>query len=165
MIELRLGYAAYESPIGKLYVIADEKGVKRIEMFEEDWLNYQKENPLLKEDLELCGEAIKQLDEYFHGHRQQFELPLSIEGTDFRKKVWEALQSIPFGEIRSYADVAEMIGNPKAVRAVGQANRANQIPIIIPCHRVIGKNGSLVGYAGSNTPIKRKLLGVEGVKL
>jgi methylated-DNA-[protein]-cysteine S-methyltransferase len=103
------------------------------------------------------------LDEYFAGNRKQFDLPLSIEGTDFRKKVWKALLTIPYGEVRSYADVAEMIGNPKAVRAVGQANKANQLPIIIPCHRVIGKRGDLVGYAGNRTSFKERLLEAEGV--
>ncbi|MGG3467352.1 methylated-DNA--[protein]-cysteine S-methyltransferase [Neobacillus pocheonensis] len=160
---MKLGYAAYEAPFGKIRVIADESGVKRIELFEEDWENFLKEHPNIVEDSELCGEAIRQLDEYFNGKRIEFDLPLSIEGTDFRKRVWSALQTIPYGEIRSYADVAEMIGNPKAVRAVGQANRNNQLPIIIPCHRVIGKSGSLVGYAGSHTPIQELLLEAEGV--
>lgn len=160
-----LGYAEYSSPIGNIRVIADESGIKRVEILEADWEKFLKENPDIKEDMSLCGEAIQQLDEYFNGQRQQFDLPLSIEGTDFRKKVWQALRTIPYGEVRSYADIAEMIGNPKAVRAVGQANRANQIPIIIPCHRVIGKSGNMVGYAGDNTPIKEKLLMTEGYKL
>ncbi|MDQ0202028.1 methylated-DNA--[protein]-cysteine S-methyltransferase [Neobacillus ginsengisoli] len=161
---MSLGFAAYQSPIGIIRVIADESGVKRVELFEEDWNKFLKENPTIKEDRTLCGEAVRQLDEYFNGLRKEFDLPLSIEGTEFRKKVWNALLNIPYGEIRSYSDVAEMIGNPKAVRAVGQANRANQLPIIIPCHRVIGKGGSLVGYAGSNTPIKEMLLEAEGHK-
>lgn len=160
---MKLGYAAYQAPFGKIRVIADESGVKRIELFEEDWENFLKEHPNIEEDSELCEEAIRQIDEYFNGKRKEFDLPLSIEGTEFRKKVWNALTTIPYGEIRSYADVAEMIGNPKAVRAVGQANRNNQLPIIIPCHRVIGKSGSLVGYAGSHTPIQKLLLEAEGV--
>jgi methylated-DNA-[protein]-cysteine S-methyltransferase len=159
---MRQAFAVYRSPIGKIRVVANEAGIKRVEILEEDWLKFLEENPYIEEDMTLCGDAIHQLDEYFHGKRKVFDLPLSIEGTDFRKKVWNALQTIPYGEVRCYADVAEMIGNPKAVRAVGQANRANQIPIIIPCHRVIGKNGDLVGYAGSNTPIKEKLLEIEG---
>lgn len=161
---MSLNYAAYQSPIGIIYVIADESGLRRIELFEEDWNMFLKENPTIKEDMAFCGEALHQLDEYFNGRRKEFDLPLSIEGTDFRKKVWNALLKIPYGEVRSYADVAEMIGNPKAVRAVGQANRANQLPIIIPCHRVIEKRGSLGGYAGSNTPIKEILLKIEGYK-
>jgi methylated-DNA-[protein]-cysteine S-methyltransferase len=159
---MKLGYAAYQSPIGTIRVIADTEGIKRIELFEEDWENFLNDHPDLEEDPVLCGEAIRQLDEYFNGKRKDFDLPLSIEGTEFRMQVWKALQSIPYGEVKSYADVAEMIGNPKAVRAVGQANRSNQIPIIIPCHRVIGKSGSLGGYAGTNTPIKKMLLELEG---
>lgn len=159
---MKLGYAAYQSPIGPIWIIADEKGIKRIELFEEDWNHFLEKNPEIEENMFLCGDAVRQLEEYFNGRRKAFDLPLSIEGTEFRKKVWNALLSIPYGEVRSYADIANMIGNPKAVRAVGQANRANQLPIIIPCHRVIGKSGSLVGYAGSNTPIKEKLLKAEG---
>lgn len=160
---MRLGYATYQAPFGKIRVIADETGVKRVELFEKDWETFLEEHPNIVEDMELCGEAIRQLDEYFSGKRKQFDLPISIEGTDFRKKVWSALQTIPYGEVRSYADVAQMIGSPKAVRAVGQANRNNRLPIIIPCHRVIGKSGNLVGYAGSNTPIQKILLKAEGV--
>jgi methylated-DNA-[protein]-cysteine S-methyltransferase len=159
---MKAGYGQYQSPIGTIRVIADESGIKRIEIFDDQWEEYLKNNPKIVENLELCGEAIQQLDEYFNGKRKQFNLPLSIEGTDFRKKVWQALLTIPYGEVRSYAEVAEMIGNPKAVRAVGQANKANQIPIIIPCHRVIGKSGDLVGYAGNRTSFKEKLLEAEG---
>lgn len=155
-------FGQYQSPIGTIRVIADESGIKRVEIFEEDWEAYHNKNPEIVEDQELCGEAIRQLDEYFHGKRKQFDLLLSVEGTDFRKKVWKALQTIPYGEVRSYAEVAEMIGNPKAVRAVGQANKANQLPIIIPCHRVIGKSGDLVGYAGNRTSFKERLLETEG---
>jgi methylated-DNA-[protein]-cysteine S-methyltransferase len=159
---MKIGYGQYQSPIGTIRVIADELGIKRIEIFDDQWEEYLKDNPEIVKNQELCGEAIRQLDEYFNGKREQFDLPLSIEGTDFRKKVWQALLTIPYGEVRSYAEVAEMIGNPKAVRAVGQANKANQIPIIIPCHRVIGKSGDLVGYAGNRTSFKEKLLEAEG---
>ncbi|MCQ6282255.1 methylated-DNA--[protein]-cysteine S-methyltransferase [Bacillus sp. EB600] len=159
---MKIGYGEYQSPLGKIRVVADDTGIKRIEIFEEEWEEYLKKNPALVEDQELCGQAICQLDEYFNGKRKEFDLPLSIEGTDFRKKVWKALLTIPYGEVRCYADVAEMIGNPKSVRAVGQANKANQLPIIIPCHRVIGKRGDLVGYAGNRTSFKEKLLEAEG---
>ncbi|WP_423800392.1 methylated-DNA--[protein]-cysteine S-methyltransferase [Neobacillus sp. SAB-20_R2A] len=162
---MSLGFAVYQSPVGILRIIADETGLKRIELFEEDWVKFLEENPDLKEDTAICQEAVRQLDEYFCGQRRDFDLPISVEGTEFRRKVWDALLRIPYGEVRSYADVAETIGNPKAVRAVGQANRANQLPIIIPCHRVIGKSGSLTGYAGSNTPIKQQLLELEGRKM
>lgn len=92
-------------------------------------------------------------------------MSLSIEGTEFRKKVWEALMNIPYGEVRSYSQIAEAIGNPKAIRAVGQANRANLLPIIIPCHRVVGKSGELMGYAGNKTSVKKFLLELEGVEI
>lgn len=159
---MKKGYGEYRSPIGTIRVIADETGIKRVELFEDEWQEYIKENSDIAMDNELCGEAIKQLHEYFQGKRKYFDLPLSIEGTDFRKKVWRALQTIPYGEVKSYAELAEMIGNPKAVRAVGQANKANQLPIFIPCHRVIGKSGNLVGFAGNRTPFQQKLLEGEG---
>lgn len=162
---MKTGYAKYDSPIGPVYVIANEKGIKRVEIFEEEWEAYLQQHPDLVEDQDLCGEAISQLEEYFAGKRKTFDLPLSVEGTEFRKSVWRALQEIPYGEVRSYGEIAEMIGNPKAVRAVGQANRSNQMPIIIPCHRVIGKSGNLVGFAGSRTPTQRKLLEAEGYKV
>jgi methylated-DNA-[protein]-cysteine S-methyltransferase len=162
---MKIGFGEYQSILGTIRVVADETGIKRVEIFEEHWQKYLKENPDIKEDLELCGEAIRQLDEYFKKERRVFDLPLSIEGTEFRKKVWQALQMIPYGEVRSYAEVAEMIGNPKAVRAVGQANKANNLPIIIPCHRVIGKSGDLVGFAGNRTSYKQRLLEGEGCQL
>ena len=159
-------YAAYESPLGTIRVVANEMGITRVEIFEEDWERLLAENPEIQEGAnEICSEAIVQLEEYFKGQRKDFDLPLAIDGTDFRKRVWQALQTIPYGEIRSYAQIAEMIGNPKAVRAVGQANKANQWPIIIPCHRVIGKGGDLVGYAGGRIPFKEKLLELEGYQI
>jgi len=108
----------------------------------------------------LIKKAAKQLDEYFAGKRREFSLPLKFVGTDFQKKVWEALLTIPYGETRSYSEIAEQVGNPKACRAVGMANNRNPISIICPCHRVIGKNGSLVGYGGG-LEIKRILLDLE----
>ncbi len=96
----------------------------------------------------VLSDAQQQLTEYFNGHRKVFNLPLQFEGTDFQKRVWRALLEIPFGETRSYADIAKTIGSPKAVRAVGLANKRNPIAIIAPCHRVIGSNGKLTGYAG-----------------
>lgn len=89
-----------------------------------------------------------QLEEYFAGQRREFDVPMDMEGTEFQKKVWRALLEIPYGGVCSYSDIAEKIGSPKAARAVGMANHVNPIPIIVPCHRVIGKNGKPVGYAG-----------------
>jgi methylated-DNA-[protein]-cysteine S-methyltransferase len=110
--------------------------------------------------------AISQLQEYFAGTRQAFDLPLVFnKGTAFQRAVWQALCAIPYGETRSYRDIARAIGNEKAVRAVGQANRANPFPIIVPCHRVIGASGALVGYAGSQVHLKSYLLDHERAHL
>ena len=92
--------------------------------------------------------AAQQLEEYFSGSRREFDIPMDMGGTDFQKKCWQALMEIPYGETRSYSDIAMQVGSPKGVRAVGMANHVNPIPIIVPCHRVVGKNGSLTGYAG-----------------
>ncbi len=108
----------------------------------------------------LQREVDKQMREYFEGKRKAFELPLRPDGTDFQKKVWNALLEIPFGETRSYQDIANAVGSPKACRAVGMANHQNPIIIVIPCHRVIGKNGKLVGYGGGLS-MKEKLLLLE----
>jgi len=108
----------------------------------------------------LLKEAVKQLSEYFDKKRKTFDLPLSLHGTDFQIKVWKALQRIPFGMTSGYAQLASAINNPKACRAVGMANNKNPIAIIIPCHRVIGSDGSLTGYAGGLN-IKKLLLDLE----
>jgi len=108
----------------------------------------------------IIDEAIKQLDEYFNGKRETFNLPLSFEGTSFQKSVWKALMEIPYGETRSYKEIAIKIGNPKACRAVGMANNRNPIVLICPCHRVIGANGKLVGYGGG-LDMKTYLLNLE----
>ena len=104
--------------------------------------------------------AAAQLREYFGGRRRVFDIPIMPEGTDFQKKVWKALCGIPYGGVCSYSEIAERTGSPKAARAVGMANHVNPIPIIIPCHRVVGKNGKLTGYAGG-LDIKRMLLDLE----
>lgn len=109
---------------------------------------------------ELIEKVSDQLKEYLTGERKTFDLPLRPEGTEFQKKVWDALTAIPYGETRSYQEIAVQIGNPKACRAVGMANNRNPIPVIIPCHRVIGANKSLVGYGGG-LDIKVKLLEME----
>lgn len=110
----------------------------------------------------LTNEAATQLMEYFAGKRRTFSLPLAPKGTPFQKEVWQALSSIPYGQTRSYADIAAQVGRPKAYRAVGMANNRNPIPIIIPCHRVVGSSGDMVGYA-YGTKIKRYLLELEGI--
>lgn len=162
---MKIVYDTYDSPIGLIHVVVDEIGVKKVFLFKEDWEDYLIENVDIKLDKQICKDVVIQLDEYFNKKRKNFQLPLSIEGTEFRIKVWNALREIPYGEVKSYLQIAEAIGNPKSVRAVGQANRANQVPIIIPCHRVIGKNGDLVGFAGDKTNAKRFLLELEGVNI
>lgn len=111
-------------------------------------------------ETELLKEAGRQLQEYFAGQRQSFDLPLAPQGTKFQQKVWEILKTIPYGETRSYKQVAEAIQQPNASRAVGMANNKNPIPIVIPCHRVIGSNGALIGYAGG-LERKNRLLQLE----
>jgi methylated-DNA-[protein]-cysteine S-methyltransferase len=109
----------------------------------------------------LLAEAARQLRAYFSGDLREFCLPLDPRGTDFQVRVWRRLETIPYGELRSYSDIARAIGAPLAVRAVGAANGANPIPIVIPCHRVIGSNGKLVGYGGG-LALKKRLLDLEG---
>lgn len=145
----------YDTIIGPIYLIEEDNFITHL-IFKEDcdMEGIQvKETPLIKE-------AKRQLDEYFSGKRKEFDLPLRAVGTDFQKSVWNALLEIPYGETRYYGEVAEKIGNPKAPRAVGLANNRNPISIFIPCHRVIGKNGKLVGYGGG-IHVKELLLNLE----
>lgn len=114
------------------------------------------------EETDLIKECFKQLKEYFEGNRRAFDLPIETRGTEFQKKVWDELLKIPYGKTKSYKDIAIAIGNEKACRAIGMANNKNHIPIIIPCHRVIGSNGKLVGYAGGLN-VKEKLLNIENL--
>lgn len=155
-----IAYDVYHSPIGEIYVVVSNIGVCKIELFKENWEGFLL-NHNLNQDKKVCQDVIKQLDEYFLGIRKTFDLPLDIKGTEFQKRVWDCLINIPYGNTLSYKEVAEKIGNPKAVRAVGLANKANEIPIIIPCHRVIGKNGKLIGYAGDKIWVKEYLLKLE----
>ena len=113
-----------------------------------------------EEKTALSDEVIRQLEEYLRGARRRFDLPLAPEGTSFQRSVWQALREIPYGQTRCYEEIAEAVGNPRACRAVGMANNKNPIAILIPCHRVVGKNGSLVGYAGG-LELKKKLLRLE----
>lgn len=140
----------YNSKIGDIYIQADETWLYRVSFSP---IEVTKNNLIIKE-------TIKQLDEYFLGIRKTFELPVNPIGTEFQKKVWNELIKIPYGEIRSYKDIAINIGNPNASRAIGNANHKNPIAIIIPCHRVIGSNGNLTGYAGGLNK-KQLLLNLE----
>ncbi|WP_444945425.1 methylated-DNA--[protein]-cysteine S-methyltransferase [Microbulbifer sp. VTAC004] len=114
-----------------------------------------------RETSDLIEKAAQQLREYIAGKRKNFDLPLAPRGTEFQRRVWDALLQIPFGETRSYSQQAQLLGQPRAIRAVARANGANPVAVIIPCHRVIGANGSLTGYAGG-LPLKARLLKLEG---
>ena len=131
---------SYKSPIGTLYIV--EENEKIIEIRYEN-----KKEEVLEKNTKILEKAVQELEEYFKGKRKEFDIPLNPKGTEFMKKVWKELQKIPYGKTISYGKIAEKIGNPKASRAVGMANHNNPIPIIIPCHRVIGKNNKMVGYA------------------
>ena len=147
----------YKSPIGNLIIMEEENAIIKLCFKEQEITNIKDiqefETPLLKK-------AKKQLEEYFEGKRKKFDLALRLNGTSFQNKVWKALLNIPYGETRSYKDIAIAVGNEKACRAVGMANNKNPLPIFIPCHRVIGSNGKLIGYAGG-LDIKIKLLELE----
>lgn len=141
-------YKTMQSPVGKLTLIATDKGLAAI-LWENDDPARVRVKAMIKNDRHpVLREAERQLKDYFAGKRRAFALDLDFDGTVFQKKVWNALLAIPFGETRSYADIARKIGKPKAVRAVGAANGRNPISIIAPCHRVIGSNGKLTGFAG-----------------
>ena len=155
-------YTTLESPVGTLLLAGDSQALRMVifqsskhaEPPQADW----------KQDKAPFAEVIRQLRAYFRGERKEFDLPLAPEGTEFQLRVWNRLRTIPYGETISYAQLAERIGNPKAVRAVGLANGSNPIPIIIPCHRVIGSDGSLTGFGGG-LPTKKMLLELESKQL
>lgn len=145
---MKLSFMKMASPVGQLKLVATETALVAVL-----WENENPNRVRLAELIENTQHSVlletqKQLNEYFAGQRQVFDLPLDFEGTEFQQKVWQALLTIPFGETRSYKQIAEQIGNVKAVRAVGAANGKNPISIIAPCHRVVGANGKLVGFAG-----------------
>jgi|SRR6478609_4309914 len=153
-----VSYIRMESPVGPLMLVADDTGLRRI-----DFVNGRspvRSGPQWRERAEYLGETVRQLRAYFAGELEAFDLPLAPQGTPFQLAVWKRLCEIPYGKTISYGELARRIGNPNASRAVGLANGSNPIPIVIPCHRVIGSNGKLTGYGGG-LPIKEKLLGLE----
>lgn len=153
-------YTHIDSPIGPLLIAADDTGLRALE-FPENRHPVKREGEWRQGAHPLLSEAERQLGEYFAGARRGFDLPLAPRGTDFQLGVWQALRAIPFGETWSYAQLATRIGNASAMRAVGAANGRNPIPIIVPCHRVIGADGSLTGFGGG-LPAKMFLLRLEG---
>ncbi|MFZ6046543.1 methylated-DNA--[protein]-cysteine S-methyltransferase [Pseudomonas sp. CR3202] len=154
-------YRYHDSPIGPLLLAGDDSGLQLLHMdAAQPWELDPAWHPAKRE----LDEACRQLDLYFQGRLKRFDLRLAPRGTAFQQQVWRALQDIPYGRTTSYSELAESIGRPKSVRAVGTANGANPIAIVIPCHRVIGRDGSLTGYAGGLSR-KALLLKLEGVKL
>ena len=150
-----MNYTVFDSPVGKIKIIEEDNKVVEIR-FVKDEKNYNPKTEVLKL-------AKKELEEYFCGKRKNFTFPFKVNGSEFALKVYKALMEIPYGEICSYKDIARKIGNENSQRAVGGANNRNKLPIIIPCHRVIGSDGKLIGYAGE-IEIKQKLLELERKK-
>ena len=155
-------YKRMDSPVGILTLVASDDGLAAIL-----WENDRPRRVRLNLEAEEAGhpvlvEAERQLVEYFAGRRKQFALKLDVSGTPFQRQVWNALLTIPFGETRSYRQIATQIGNPRAVRAVGAANGRNPLSIVAPCHRVVGSSGALTGFAGG-LDVKARLLALEGV--
>ncbi|CAH6861237.1 Methylated-DNA--protein-cysteine methyltransferase [Vibrio chagasii] len=153
-------FTYYDSPLGTVTLQANEQGLLGV------WFETHTTKPEdlgTQEDSFPIFQSVKdQLDRYFAGEAIQFDVPIAAKGTPFQQSVWHALTTIPYGETWSYAQLADAIGNPKAVRAVGLANGKNPVSVIVPCHRVIGKNGKLTGYAGG-VERKQRLLAIEGI--
>lgn len=150
-----INFIQFETPLGTMLACAADKGICLLEFADRDILDDEIKQltkmfnaKIIKETNNLLDMLKKQLDEYFEGNRQEFTVPLFVKGTEFQESVWKVLQTIPYGSTYSYKQQAETIKKPKAVRAVANANGVNKISIIIPCHRVIGSDGSLTGYGG-----------------
>jgi methylated-DNA-[protein]-cysteine S-methyltransferase len=153
--------ARMDSPVGQLTIIATDAGLAAVLWEGEDLPAVRVDASRQEPAHPVVAETMRQLDEYFAGRRTSFALPLDVTGTPFQLKVWEALRTIPFGETRSYAEIAARIGRPRAVRAVGAANGRNPVSIVTPCHRVIGSTGKLTGFA-AGLDTKARLLALEG---
>jgi O-6-methylguanine DNA methyltransferase len=168
MVKQTLHYAKMKTPLGAhLWVAKSARGVCRIEFgnsepaFRAMLARVWPDARLIKNDKAL-QKPLAELEQYFAGRRREFKFPLAPEGTAFQQKVWRAVAEIPFGQVTTYKNIARKIGKSKAVRAVGHANGSNPLPIVIPCHRVIGSNGDLCGYGGG-IALKKKLLQLEGI--
>jgi methylated-DNA-[protein]-cysteine S-methyltransferase len=158
-----MNYTYLDTPIGPLFIAGDDAAIRHIE-FPKNGKARRAEPEWKESGRGPVGEAARQLREYFAGGRTEFDLPVAPDGTPFQRSVWRHLQDIPYGATISYGELARRTGNPKASRAVGAANGANPIPIVIPCHRVIGANGKLTGFGGG-LPIKETLLALEAKQL
>ena len=149
---------------GYFYIFDTPFGLLKIEELNNEIIKIELNKPTSNRTFKLTKlleESFKEIDEFLKGKRKKFTFKINPIGTEFQKSVWKALLNIPYGEVKTYKDIAIAIGNPKACRAVGLANNKNPIPIVIPCHRVIGKSGALVGFAGSETHIQKILLELE----
>lgn len=151
-----MNYCKMQSPVGDIFIFEENGKITQIST------RYTPNGECSEFLSDVLAQSVTQLTEYFAGKRKIFTLPFELKGTQFQKQVWKALTEIPYGQTRSYKDIAEAIGNSKAVRAVGGANHNNPIMIMVPCHRVIGSNGSLTGYAGG-MDMKKILLDLETV--
>ncbi|MEB3753632.1 methylated-DNA--[protein]-cysteine S-methyltransferase [Acinetobacter sp. MD2(2019)] len=157
---MKLYFKTMHTPVGRLYLVASDCALHAVLWQQEYERVFKSRDLIASEQHFILQKAQGQLEQYFLGQRQVFDLPIEMSGTEFQKKVWQALQSIAYGKTASYLEIATLIGNPKAVRAVGMANSRNLLSIIVPCHRVIGANGKMVGYAGG-LDNKITLLGLE----
>lgn len=153
-----MDFITFDTPVGLMGLRGEGRAVTEL------YLPGRPMPPVAQHESPVLRKAYEQLMEYFERKRKVFDFPMEPRGTEFQRRVWNALTEIPWGETRSYADIAAALGKPKAVRAVGGANHHNPIAIFIPCHRVVGKNGSLTGYGGG-LPLKEYLLKLEGVSL
>ena len=150
-----------DSPIGRLRLVATDQGLSHLLFDQQVGEDLESDGDEVEaDDHPVLAAATAQLAEYFAGRRQEFDIPLDLSGTEFQRAAWSALANVPFGETRSYRQQAEAIGRPKAVRAIGAANGKNPVPIVLPCHRIVGSDGSLTGYGGG-LPIKEYLLNHE----
>ena len=150
-----------DSPIGRLRLVATDQGLSHLLFDQQVGEDLESDGDEVEaDDHPVLAAATAQLAEYFAGRRQEFDIPLDLSGTEFQRAAWSALANVPFGETRSYRQQAEAIGRPKAVRAIGAANGRNPVPIVLPCHRIVGSDGSLTGYGGG-LPIKEFLLNHE----
>ena len=154
-----LFYLRTPSPAGPLFLAASTRGLVRLE-FEGREQKLNRDSTQLQESAPALSLYLQELNEYFAGARREFSFPLDLRGTDFQLACWHALIKIPYGETRSYRDIAQAIGHPHAYRAVGMSNNRNPVAIVVPCHRVIASSGSLCGYGGG-LDIKRRLLDLE----
>jgi methylated-DNA-[protein]-cysteine S-methyltransferase len=160
----------FATPFGEMLAVVDEQGyLSRLDFVDESQAQaitakLEKQGETIEQSADACATVVSQLEEYFAGARQRFDLPLLPRGTAFQQTVWGALQQIPYGSTLTYRELAHRIGNPAAVRAVGRANATNPIAVVVPCHRVIGADGTLTGYAGGLAR-KANLLALEGAIL